>query len=149
MASCKLVWCPKTGEGAGEFFTSHIGPLLQKHWDAETERTGISHGLDVPSFLAAWEQKGILVIMAYEGETPVGFLIAYKFRPLFFLQTVLNVERWYAESPDIERQLFDYLLTVLPVMGIDQVHAVEHVGQTVPAHVKTDSADSYNMTRLV
>lgn len=148
MSSCKLVWCPKTGEEAGEFFTTQLGPMLEKHWVEETERTGIPHGLDVPSFLAAWEQKGILVIMAYESEVPVGFLIAYKFRPLFFLQTVLNVERWRAETPAVEKDMFDYLMTVVPVMGVDQVHAVEHEGQKVPDSIKTDTADSYSMTRL-
>ena len=148
MASCKLVWCPKTGEAAGEFFSTQLGPLLEKHWDIETARTGIPHGLDVPSFLAAWEQKGILLIMAYEADTPVGFLIAYKFRPLFFLNTVLNVERWYAGAPDVEAAMFEYLATVIPVMGVDQVHAVEHDGQRVPDCIKVVTADSYSMTRL-
>jgi hypothetical protein len=149
MASCKLVWCPKTGEEAGEFFTSQIGPLLQKHWDTETTRTGIPHGLDVPSFLAAWEQKGILIVMAYDGTTPVGFLIAYKFRPLFFMKTVLNVERWFAEDVTVEDDMFSYLMTVVPVMGVDQVHVVEHEGQAVPVFLETDQKDTYTMTRLV
>lgn len=146
--SCKLVWCPKTGEAAGEFFATQLGPLLERHWDKETTRTGIPHGLDVPSFLAAWEQKGILVIMAYNAETPVGFLIAYKFRPLFFLRTILNVERWYADTPEVEKDMFDYLVTVVPVMGVDQVHVVEHTGQGIPTGVEIIHGESYRMTRL-
>lgn len=149
MASCRLVWCPKDGEAAGAFFANEFGPLLQKYWERETERTGTPHGLDVPSFMAAWEQKGIILIMAYEGDTPVGFLLAYQYRPLFIMQTVLNVERWYAATEGVDAALFDFLLTVLPVMNIDHVHVVEHEGQAIPAHVSTDSTDSYQMTRLV
>lgn len=146
--SCKLVWCPKTGEEAGEFFNTQLGPLLERHWDEETKRTGVPHGLDVPSFLAAWEQKGVLVIMAYKDETPVGFMIAYKFRPLFFMRTVLNVERWHATTTEAEKEMFDYLATVVPVMGVDQVHVVEHEGQKLPVGMKVITKDNYCMTRL-
>lgn len=148
MAACKLVWCPKTPEETERFFTKDFGPLLQKHWDIETGRTGEPHGLDVPSFMAAWEQKGIVLIMAYEGEQAVGFMVAYQYRPLFFLRTVMNIERWYAETPEVERVMFEYLWTVLPVMNIDHVHAVEHEGQHVPDSIARNNADTYSMTRL-
>ena len=65
MAACKLMWCPKDPNELARFLTDDFGPLLAKHWDKETARTGVQHSLDVPAFMAAWEQRGIALVMAY------------------------------------------------------------------------------------
>lgn len=148
MAACKLMWCPKDPEELAKFLTNDFGPLLAEHWDKETARTGVAHGLDVPAFMAAWEQRGIALIMAYDGDKAVGFMPLYIFRPLFMMVTAVTVERWYSQTLEAEQSMFDYLVSVLPVLGVDQVHVAQHAGQRIPANVPLDSTDQYQMCRL-
>lgn len=148
MAACKLMWCPKDQEELARFLTNDLGPLLSAHWDKETARTGVSHGLDVPAFMAAWEQRGVALIMAYDGDKAVGFMPLYIFRPLFMMATVVTIERWHAQTLEAEKSMFDYLVTVLPVLGVDQVHVAQHSGQRIPANVPLDNSDHYQMCRL-
>lgn len=148
MAACKLMWCPKDPNELARFLTDDFGPLLAKHWDKETARTGVQHSLDVPAFMAAWEQRGIALVMAYDGDKAAGFMPLYIFRPLFMLGTVVTVERWYAESPAVEKSMFDYLVSVVPVLGVDQVHVAQHDGQHIPDHIELDMSDDYRMSRL-
>lgn len=148
MAACKLMWCPKDAEELAKFLTDDFGPLLKKHWDKELARTGFNHSLDVPAFMAAWEQRGIALIMAYDGDTATGFMPLYIFRPLFMAGTVINVERWYADTLEAEQAMFDYLTTIVPVIGADQVHVAQHSGQKIPANIAIDDSDNYQMCRL-
>ncbi|EET3989887.1 hypothetical protein ABL236_003809 [Escherichia coli] len=149
MASCKIMQYPKTADEMERFFTKVIGPLLVRHWAEEDQRTGQPHGLDVPAFLAAWEQRGVMVIMAFEGDTPVGFMFVYVFRPLFLAGTVMQVERWHAEHDGVDKEMFDYLSAIAPAMGINHIHAIACDARPVPEGIKTDAADSYQMVKLV
>lgn len=148
MASCKIMQFPRTEADVHKFFTEELGPLLVRHWDEETARTGQPHGLDVPAFMAAWEQRGIMVIMAFDGDTPVGFMLVYVFRPLFLNSTVMQVERWYAAQDGVDKDMFDYLTAIVPAMGVSQIHAIACDSRLVPKGVSTDAADSYQMVRL-
>lgn len=148
MAACKLLWCPKDPDELARFLQDDLGPLLAEHWARETARTGCPHGLDVPAFMAAWEQRGIALIMAYDGDKAVGFMPLYIFRPLFMLGTVVTVERWHARTLEAETSMFDYLASVVPVLGVDQVHVAQHSGQQIPKHIQLDTNDDYQMIRL-
>ena len=72
----------------------------------------------------------------------------FIFRPLFMLGTVVTVERWYAESQAVEKSMFDYLVSVVPVLGVDQVHVAQHDGQHIPDHIELDMSDDYRMSRV-
>lgn len=148
MAACKLMWCPKEPDELARFLTDDLGPLLSEHWTEATARTGVAHGLDVPAFMAAWEQRGVALIMAYDGDKAVGFMPLYIFRPLFMMATVITVERWYAKSLQAEKSMFDYLSAVIPVLGVDQVHVAQHDGQHIPEGIQIDESDGYQMCRL-
>lgn len=146
--ACKLMWCPKDPDELAKFLTEDFGPLLAEHWDKETARTGIAHGLDVPAFMAAWEQRGVALIMAYEGGRAVGFMPLYIFRPLFMITTAVTVERWHSKTPEAVQEMFDYLMSILPVLGVDQAHVAQHIEQKIPANIPVDNNDTYQMCRL-
>lgn len=143
MAACKLLWCPKDLNELARFMDQDLRPLLESHLVRETERTGVTHSIDVPAFMAAWEQRGIALIMAYDGNTAVGFMPVYIYRPLWQSLTVGTVERWEARTTDVARDMFSYLQTIVPVIGLDQVHICEHDGQAIPAGVEMASGDDY------
>lgn len=147
MVSCKLIHCPKNAEDVKRFFEEWT-PLLAEHLEAETKRTGIVHDVDVMMLLAGWEAKGIVVIMAYENDKPVGFLIAHKFRPVFMPHVVvLNVERWQG-SDAATRSMFEYIKLIADNTEVDQLHAVDFDGRKVPDNVEVLDGDSYRFLRL-
>ena len=41
-----------------------------------------------------------------------------------------------------------YLVSVVPVLGVDQVHVAQHDGQHIPDHIELDMSDDYRMSRL-
>lgn len=149
MIHCKIIQCPKTPAEAERFFKQEWGQLFDKHVAQETKRCGEAIGLDVPAFMAAWEQRGITFIMAYEDGKPVGFMVGFVYHPLFYPKSVMLIERWYTESHAVTEEIFKYLLQILPVMQLAQVHISEHPAQKIPSFVKTDDNDSYHLRRIV
>ena len=146
MVNCKIVWCPTNADELQRLLIDDLGPLLTAHWAIETKRTGVPHGLDVPAFMATWENKGIVLIMAYEGTEAIGFMMCYKFSPLFQRRSVLHLERWFCKDDATESAMFDYLTNIIPVIGVDQVTAVTHEGQKVPERVP--HTDGYSVVEL-
>lgn len=145
---CKIFWAPKDEAASTEFWTNHLGPLLEKHLAAEEARTGRVADLDVLAFMTLWEQRGMCVVMAYDGDTPVGFLIAFVFRPLFFHCVNMHVERWYGETPEVEKALFAFLTTSANLLGVEELHAAEQNGVPLPEGLDVDDADTYRMVRI-
>lgn len=148
MAACKLLWCPKDMNELSRFMDKDLRPLLESHLNRETERTGVTHVIDVPAFMAAWEQRGIALIMAYDGVDAVGFMPLYIYRPLWQALTVGTIERWEARTSDVAKDMFNYLNTIVPVIGLDQVHICEHAGQTIPDGISIDTDDDYQWRRI-
>lgn len=145
---CKIVWAPKDEAASTDFWTNHLGPLLEKHLAAEQERTGRAADLDVPAFMTIWEQRGMCVVMAYDGGTPVGFMIAFVFRPIFYRSVNMHVERWYAETPEVEKQLFSFLTTSANVLGVEELHVAEQKAAPLPEGLNVDESDTYRMVRI-
>lgn len=148
MVACKLIHCPKTAEEVQTFF-EQWGALLAEHLEIETKRTGVIHDVDVMMLLAGWEAKGIIMIMAFEKDVPVGFLVAHKFRPVFMARTtVLNIERWQAKTEEVTQAMFDYIKIIADNTEIDQLHAVDFVGRKIPDSTEIIEEDSYRFLRI-
>lgn len=155
MAGFKLVWQPETEEEVRIFFEKEFGPLLEKHLIQEMERTSIPHSMNIQAFMDGWRQKAVVLIMAYEGEKAVGFLVGYIFAPIFTMtQTCLNVERWFInddtamEKQRIEKDMLDYLKQCSQILGINHVSIALYEGRELPVDIKTVDKDSCRIVRL-
>lgn len=145
----KIVQCPKNPQEVGEFMETEFGPLLYEYLEREQHETGNPMQLDVAAFMAAWEQQGIKLIMAYDAENKaVGFMPCFVFRPLFMGGTFMVVERWFAKSEAIRDEMFKYLEQVVPILGLQQVHIADHPRHAAPTFLKYDDSDTYMMKRL-
>lgn len=148
MASCEIINCPKTEDAARKVWAEDFGPLLYEYLEREELRTGETHMVDVRGFMMAWEQNGIRVILARDKGEPCGFMITNTYMPLFNPFPVMIVDKWMSDNEETERDLFEYLDTIIKMTGITHVHVATHDGQRLPEWVNTVPSDSYLMKRL-
>jgi hypothetical protein len=86
-------------------------PMFNEFWDARGRK---EYGLDLwtinPVLLTdLWMNKALILILAQEGETPVGFLMGFRTISFFRRENAVQVEAYYGRTPEIEDGLIDYL----------------------------------------
>lgn len=144
----KIVACPKTAEDMQEFMERDFAPLLHRMLVEDSKRTGIQHELHVPMFIAAWEMGNIKLFMSYRDGVADGMLISYLFTPIFHDRQTLTIERWYAEDQDTAKELFEFVQSLQPALGVHQIFAVEDSTKKLPDIKRMDDGDSFHMVAI-
>lgn len=147
--SYKFLDRPKTIEDAIGHLERDIVPLLGECWNARGKNFYHADILfDVQTFSTLWLGGGLSLVIAYDEDKPVGIFIGVKFRPMLFQARVLQVETCYGQTPAIEQGLYEYVASVLNVMGVDELWVQDDINQ-VPGLDGFMAQGSYRVTRLV
>lgn len=116
---------PKTAEDVAHLLGNEIIPIFKEYWDNCGEKFhGRPFGFDEQgslSFMRAWVSGAVLMVMAYEDDKPVGFIVMAKLLPLLYQSSILHIDSYYGRSPEILRGLFNFLKSVLGVLSPDEV----------------------------
>lgn len=119
---------PKTTEDALTFMQHTLMPLIEEGWEKHGRQIyNEPLTFNVTSFVQMWMFGGLVVVAAYEGNQPVGYLFGIRFVPIPFKANVLQTEMWYGKTDEIEAGLFDYLLTIIKFMDIKEVRMTSDV----------------------
>ena len=105
--------------------TSIFAPLYTKSWmDKKAAVLGNPRfDMNVNAFAGMWLSKALRIFIAYEDNTPVGYLMGLAFRPLTHQSSVFHIEDWYAkhDSRVVLCGLFDFAQDALRFMGTDEL----------------------------
>lgn len=120
--SYKFIKRPEDVEKAGKLLTEQIMPLLAEYW--EKRGKSFFHAeqvFRVDTFVNLWMVNGLVLIMAYDSEIPVGVFIGLKMTPMMFNRQVMQVETCYGKTPEAEQGLYDFLDSIMGILGIDEL----------------------------
>lgn len=129
----KYIDPPKSPEKAVEFLKDTLMPLVQDYWDAEGKQYyNRDLYFSILSFIQIWNMGSMCIIIAYDKERPVGFLLGIKFTPLMYNTNALHTEVVYAPTPEIREGILNYLYTIVRFMDISEVWVRDGKTQTPP-----------------
>lgn len=120
--SYKFIDKPRTFDEGANCLEYEIYPLLQEFW--ELKGKGFYDkplAFNAPAFVNLWVMNGLVLVLAYEDEKPVGILIGIKYNPMMFDATLLQVETLYGKKPEVEAGLMNYLASITPILGVDEI----------------------------
>lgn len=88
--------------------------LLAEYWHKNGKSVyGKPLALEAQQFAHAWTYGSIIIMMAYEDGKPVGFLMGVMNRAITHDSKMLQIEKWYGKTPEIERGLLNHLYSRL------------------------------------
>lgn len=117
---------PEQPEDLQKFIIDDFGPLLDKYWKTYGEELyGKPINFEMSTFIHGWLSQAAFLLIAYENEKAVGFVIGMKFRPIFYQAHILQLERWYADRDDVVTGMFEYINNILDILGTDEVYVTE------------------------
>ena len=113
---------PKDIDECLKLMQNDIVPLLQAHWDKRgRDFYGKDFNLNTEAFVRLWLSGSFSVVIAYEGEKAVGIFIGLRMIPMNFMSQVLQVETCYGESAEVEKGLYNYIKSIGPILGYDEI----------------------------
>lgn len=118
----KFIDTPATPDKSIEFMQNTLMPLLIEYWKKQGKSIYNKElNFNIITFVQMWSMGSIVPIIAYEDGKPVGFFIGVRFVPMMYDAVALQAEVWYAPTPEIEQGMFDYLMTIIGFMNINEV----------------------------
>jgi hypothetical protein len=96
---------------ATDFLTGTFLPLLNEFWKSRGAEYYQAENWDMQAvdFTQLWMNKVLAIILAYDGDQPVGFILAAQVRPFLQARRRFQIEQWYGRSAEIEAGLFKHL----------------------------------------
>ena len=120
-------------EAAVNKLRDELLPLHAKAWAAKANNVGKPYDFNAVPFVQMWVDKALRVFMAYDGDTPVGYIVGLAYRPMTYAAQVFAVEDWYTPKYDVETALFDYMRSALRFIGCDEIVITQGAGGRVPS----------------
>lgn len=118
----KYIDPPATPEKGVQFMQDTLLPLLREYWQKKgKELYNKDMNFNVLTFVQMWFLGSLVPVIAYEDDKPVGFFIGVRFVPILYDANTLQAEVWYAPTPEIEQGMFDYLMTIIGFMNINEI----------------------------
>lgn len=119
----QIVSCPKEVDKAVALMRDEIDPLFFDFWEAKGKPFyKEDYSLGIFAFTQMWNLKTIKLVVAYQDNKPVGFLLGISFSPILFAsRNIIQIEACYGDTSEIEKGLFDYFMTLTPILEIDEV----------------------------
>lgn len=124
----KFEECPKDAAEVSRLLGEVIFPLFKTYWDNEGRRF---YGKDDTEFefgernaialMRAWQGGLLNILLAYNNDVPVGFLLALHHVPLMYNAAILHIERCYAPNPTIKQGLYELLGQLIPILSPDEI----------------------------
>lgn len=139
---------PKTTEQAVSFMQNQLMPLIDEYWDKRGKDIYEKPlRFNVMSFVQMWMLGGCVLVMAYDGDKPVGFLLGIRFTPILFKAAVVQTEVWYGVTDEVERGLFEYLSTITKFMDVEEIWVMSDVGSE--AHMNWNKRATFTVDQYV
>lgn len=110
------------GKNGADLIQNAIVPLLARQWNDRGRNTyGLEMSVNLQQFMTLWVSGALTMVLAYDGERPVGLFIGIAYRPMMFDRQVLMVENCWGVTPEITKGLYKYVLDLLAVMNVDEL----------------------------
>ncbi len=113
---------PKDVDDCITLLDSAILPLLKEHWDKFGKAEyGRDFNLNTEAFVALWLNTSFTIVLAYDDNNPVGIFIGIRVLPMEFQARVLQVETCYGKTTEVEEGLYNYIKSIAPIVGYDEM----------------------------
>lgn len=105
-----------------KFFSEDLLPLITQYWNQRGKHIyNRELQLNLIALIQMWQIGGLLIIVAYDGDKPVGILLGVNFTPLWYGARVSQIEVCFGLTEAIERGLFDYLKQHLDFFNLTEI----------------------------
>lgn len=112
---------------------TQILPLMQLYWKERGENVYKQPFMfNVEAFINQFWAGCFTIVVAYEEDTPVGFLLGIKFVPMCFRRNVIQIEEIYGPSPEIEKGMLEYLCNILKFQDLKELWVQNIPGVELP-----------------
>lgn len=124
---------PKDIDSCLAVLGSTIIPLLKEHWDKFGKpEYGKDFNLNTEAFVSLWINAGFVLVLAYDNDTPVGIIVGLRVSPMDFSARVLQVETCYGRTAEVEEGLYNYIESIAPIVGYDELWISNDTNKHVP-----------------
>lgn len=139
---------PKDVESCISLLDKAIMPLLIESWDKHGKQFfNKPFIMNVGAFVAHWMERGLVMVIAYDGDEPVGILTGLRFTPMNFATRILQIDTCYGKTADVEKGLYNYIKELGPVLEYDEFWVSTDTCR--PEHVSMKEIARYEMVRFV
>lgn len=105
-----------------KFFSEDFLPLMTQYWEQRGKSVFKKElQLNLLALIQMWQIGGLLIIIAYDGEKPVGVLLGVNFTPLWYDARICQIEVCYGITPQIEQGLFSYFKQHLDFFNLTEL----------------------------
>lgn len=128
-------------EKNARFFAEDLTPQLMKYWDKVKHLYADTRfEANALTWMQLWANSALGIICAYDNNKAVGCLICSYVKPLIKeAQSTSYVEILQGDTPDIEKGLLEYLVTIMPFFNsrdlrlqvpspVENIKGVTHIG---------------------
>lgn len=114
---------PRDPKAATEFLAKNFLPLFDEFWEAQGREYYKQQNWDINAleFTRIWMDQTLVLLLAYEGDKSVGFILAAQLRPLLYDRGLLRIEQIYGQTPEIVSGLMEYLKTCIKFFRVGEV----------------------------
>lgn len=111
-----------------EALTKTFSPLYTAAWTKEkAPQRGVVFDLNIGAFVNLWLAKILRIFVAYDDNNVLqGYLLGIMYRPMTYNAQAFQIIDWYMAEGQSSHGLFDYVYSVLPVMGVDEIEIEQH-----------------------
>lgn len=118
---CKYIDPPRQPEKAIAFFKDTFIPLVTKYWETKGKSFyGAPLALNLVPLAQTWLSGSLVMVLAYDDKTPIGFFCGVRFIPMLYNTVVLQGEVYYGPTPEIEQKIINYVGTIIKFMNVSE-----------------------------
>lgn len=129
MIKCEYIDKPKDTDTAIAFLQETLMPMIFTYWQERGQNVyDKNFDFNILAFINMWMVGSIELIVAYEDDKPVGFLLGVRFTAMLFRENVVQLEAWYGEREEIERELFAYLERIAKFQDVGEIWLTNDTG---------------------
>jgi hypothetical protein len=111
MIECKLMEPTKDLTENMRILADEFVPIYHEFWTARgSEYYKIKDwNINPVPLVQLWMERNLILIMAFENNQTVGFLLGGRMTPFYQIESNCYIEAYYGKSKEIEKSLLDYL----------------------------------------
>lgn len=131
------------------FMRDTLVPLISEYWNVEgSHMYNKPLNINIISLVQMWLYNDLMIIVAYDDNTPCGFFIGVKFTHILYAARAVQCEVVWARDKSLIDGFYKYLNDIISFMDMNEIWTRRTINMPAPA-MRWPKQTAYVIERFV